>query len=932
MPLTAGAHLGPYEILATIGVGGMGEVYRARDTKLHRDVAIKILPESVAADPERVARFEREAKTLAALNHPHIAHIHGLEESDGVRALVMEFVDGENLAERLERGPIPIDEALPIARQIAEALVAAHEQGIIHRDLKPANIKVRGDGTVKVLDFGLAKALDAQTAAATRVSARALSSPTVTSPAMTQIGVILGTAAYMSPEQAKGKAVDKRADVWAFGCVLYEMLTGRRAFAGDDVSDTLAFVLTKPTDWSAIPSETPPSIRRLLRRCLERNVSRRLADIADARLEIDDASEDAPSEAPTASGSTAWRRFIPWALAAALAVALGVAIAVLGASSRARSTTAMARLDAHIGANVALTTDPANALTVSRDGRLVAFSAATPGPDGQVRVQIDSQGLPRGAGSVRLYLRRIDQLQAMPLEGTDGAFGPFFSPDSQWIGFFAGGKLKKVAVTGGAVVLLCDAPIGRGAHWAEDGTIVFAPSTIGQDGKGLWRVSDAGGTPQPLTELTAGEITHRWPQVLPGGNAMLYTAHNQGVNFDAATLVVQSLAGGAPKIVVRNGYYGRYLSTGHLAYVHDATLFVVPFDTRRLEVSGQPVPILQNVASLPRSGAAHFAVADTGLMVYLRDDAAPAISPIHWLNREGQPTPLRARPANWGNPAFAPDGRRLAMTITAAGDLLTRFVDDSTNIWVYEPARDALAQVTRGGGNVAVWTPDGRHLVFRSARDGELGLFWQRADGTGEAQRLTRGNHVPGSWHPDGKQLAFVSMELGRPSSISILPVAVDAAGGWKAGEARVFATAFRLSDPMFSPDGRWLAYHSAESGSSEVYVQAFPAGGGKVVVSTGGGALPTWSQRRPELLHVTPHGEIMVVPYTIEGDTFRPDRARPWSSVQIDVRRSRAYALHPDGDRLAVALAPEREELRDSLVFVFDFFDGLRAVKPASR
>jgi serine/threonine-protein kinase len=446
-------------------------------------------------------------------------------------------------------------------------------------------------------------------------------------------------------------------------------------------------------------------------------------------------------------------------------------------------------------------------------------------------------------------------------------------------------------------------------------------------------VSAAGGTLQPVTELPAGDITHRWPQVLPGGAAILYTAHNQGVNFDAATLVVQSLSGGASKIVVRNGYYGRYLSTGHLAYVNNATLFGVAFDVGRLEVTGSPVPILQNLEAVPRSGAAHFAVADTGLMVYLRDDAASASSPMHWLYREGQPTSLRARPANWMDSAFAPDGRRLAITITTAEDLFPRsVVDDSTNIWVYEPARDALAQVTRGGGRGAVWTPDGRDLVFRSARDGEPGLFWQRADGTGEAERLTRGDHIAGAWHPHGKQLAFVSVGLGRPSSLSIVPVSVDAAGRWRAGEASVFATAFRISDPMFSPDGRWLAYQSLESGSSEVYVQAFPAGGGKVVVSSGGGALPTWSQRRPELLYLTPQGEIMVVPYTIEADTFRPEKPRPWSSVRIDIRRWHPYTLHPDGDRLAVALAPERQDVRDSLVFVFDFFEGVRQVKSASR
>jgi hypothetical protein len=492
--LSAGTKLGPYEILSAIGAGRMGEVYRARDTKLNRDVAIKVLLPSVADDPDRLARFSREAQTLAALNHPNIAHIHGLEESNGVRALVMEFVEGDDLTVRIARGPIPLDDALPIARQIADALEAAHEQGIIHRDLKPANIKLRPDGTVKVLDFGLAK-LDDRSASLSGERGDPTHSPTLTLNA-TQAGIILGTAAYMSPEQAAGKPVDKRSDVWAFGVVLMEMLTGRPVFAGETVSHVLASVLKSDPDWTALPAPTPASIRRLLRRCLDKDRRRRLDSAADARLEIDEAL------APTGDASmvrlamqeAAWRRALPWASTGALAAGLA-AVLVLWAPWRRASPPAPLRVSAELGADASLAAAGlGDAAILSPDGAVVAFVAQ------------------KGDGSPQLYVRRLTQLQATPLSGTDDADSPFFSPDGQWIAFFAGGKLKKIAVAGGAAVTLCDAPIGRGGAWGDDGTIVFTPDAT--QGVRLLRVSSAGGKPEPLTSLAEGEITQRWPQVL----------------------------------------------------------------------------------------------------------------------------------------------------------------------------------------------------------------------------------------------------------------------------------------------------------------------------------------------------------------------------------------------------------------------------------
>ncbi len=575
LALTPGTRLGPYEVVALIGAGGMGEVYRARDTKLNRDVAIKVLLPSVAGDPDRLARFSREAQVLASLNHPNIAHIHGLEESGGVTALILELVEGEDLAQRIARGPIPLDEALPIARQIAEALEAAHDHGIIHRDLKPANIKLRADGTVKVLDFGLAKAIDP----AGSSSVQAMNSPTLSIHA-TQTGIILGTAAYMSPEQAAGKAVDKRSDLWAFGVVVMEMLTGRQVFKGETVSHVLAAVLKDEPDWTALPLQTPASVRTLLRRCLEKDRKRRIADAADVRLEIDDAPLAASGDGMRVGvpvPQAAWRLALPWAVVGALAAGLATVLVLWAPWRKTMPPPAPLRLSAELGADVSLTFGLGDAMSLSPDGAVIAFV-------GQ-----------KGAGDPQLYVRQLTQLQATALSGTDEAHSPFFSPDGQWIAFFADGKLKKIAVTGGSVVTLCDAPNGRGGAWGEDGTIVFLPNTAGS----LMRVSSAGGMPEPLTSLAEGEFTQRWPQVLPGGKAVLFSGGGVAAGaWDDASLVVQALPTGARTLVQRGGYHGRYLPSGlgsperagreggHLVYLHDGTLFAAPFDLDRLAVTG----------------------------------------------------------------------------------------------------------------------------------------------------------------------------------------------------------------------------------------------------------------------------------------------------------------------------------------------------------
>ena len=932
MPLNSGARVGHYEVVGALGAGGMGEVYRARDTKLGRDVALKVLPESFASDLDRVARFAREAHVLASLSHPNIASIYGLEDAGGIRALVLELVEGPTLSEHIAQasgvGGLAVEEALPIARQIADALEAAHEQGVIHRDLKPANVKVTPNGVVKVLDFGLAKALtDEATAGDPKVS------PTLTMTA-TRLGVILGTAAYMSPEQARGKPVDKRADVWAFGCVLYEMLTGRRAFGGDEVSDTLAFVITKEPDWSALPADTPPSIRKLLRRCLEKDRRKRLADISDARLEIDEAMAEPAGAAILANTPNSLKsanhakRILPWVVAAVLGAGLAAALVLWAPWQRSAPLSAPVRVSVELGADVSLASN-GDAVALSFDGEMLAFV-----------------GQKSGSATSQLHIRRLDQLQATPLLGTDGARDPFFSPDGQWIAFFADSKLKKISVSGGAAVTLSDVGLDRGGSWAEDNTIVFQPEV----GGGIMRVSSAGGKPEALTKLAEGEITHRFPQVLPGSKAVLFTAHNSGGGFDDANIVVQSFADGTRKVVQRGGYHGRYLPSGlgspkraereggHLVYINGGTLFAEPFDLDRLEPTGQPVPVLEGVRSNVSggvAGAALFAASGSGSLVYLPGRGPDYEAPISWVDREGKTTPLWTTAADWSNPSFAPDGRRLAVDIRDGKQL---------DVWVYELGRDTPTRLTIDAAEDSkpVWTSDGRRIAFASTRGSARNLYWQRADGSGEVQRLTdsTNNQLAASWHPSGKFLAF-NEATRTGDALMILAMEGDETSGWRPGKPRVFVgSPFQEREPMFSPDGRWLAYASNESGRFEVYVRPFPGPGGKWQISPGtGGTLtptPTWSRMRRELFYNTPDNRIMVASYTVEGDSFRADKPRLWSEARVLQRpRQRFFDLHPDGNRIAaVAAAPETQAAikEDKVVFIFNFFDELRRIAPPTR
>ena len=884
MSLAPGTHLGPYEILAPIGAGGMGEVFRARDTKLGRNVALKVLPEVFADDADRMARFEREAQVLASLNHSNIAAIYGVEESDGIRALVMELVEGPTLAERIGGRAMPLEEALPIAKQIAEALEYAHEKGIIHRDLKPANVKLTADGHVKVLDFGLAKAIEAPAQAARNPSI----SPTLKIEG-TRAGVILGTAAYMAPEQARGAALDKRADIWSFGVVLYEMLTGHQPFAGATVSDTLAAVLKTEPDLTQVPVQA----QKLLQSCLEKDPKRRLRDIGDALRLLE---EPRQAEArPTTSNR------ISWVVAGLLAVIAAAALALLWRAPRPTSQP-LVRLSVELPELALMPEEmqPGASVVLSPDGKRIVYTG-------------------RGAdGMFRLYTRPLDQEQATTLAGSEGAYGPFFSPDGQAVGFFAGGKLKKTSAERGGVVVLCDASQGIGGSWGEDGNIIAALN--GFDGI-LSRIPSGGGTVEPVKELKPERKEYkRWPQVLPGAQVVLFTAmHIDG----GATIEAQSLRTGERKILMRGVTYGRYVPTGHLLYLHQGTLYAAPMDVKRLELTGPAVPVVEEVLSSASYGFAQADFSRSGTLVYVR--GKPARQTLVWLDSTGHTQTLRATATEYnGTIRFSPDGKRLAVSVTEGAN---------ANVWVYEWERDTFTRLTftRAFESFPVWSPDGKHMVFLSDRQGGLpNLYWIRADGAGEAVRLTESKNfqVPFSFSPDGKRLAIAELDPQTNGALWTLPLGEIESDHPKPGKPEPFlVTQFNELGPMISPDGRWLAYQSNQSGRSEVYVRPFLRQGGQWQISTAGGDSLVWSKKGPELFYRSSEG-MMIASYTTNGDAFVASKPRLWVGKK-DL--GNYFDLAPDGKRFAM-LQPEDSEQKgpQHVTFLLSFFDELRRRAPA--
>jgi serine/threonine-protein kinase len=813
MPLAAGTNLGPYEIRSLLGVGGMGEVYLAQDSRLGRSVAIKILPDTFSRDAQRMARFYREAKVLASLNHPNIGSLYGLEESNGERALIMELVDGPTLSDRIEQGAIPTDEALHIAKQVAEALEYAHERGIIHRDLKPSNVKITPNGAAKLLDFGLAKAMEDDFSVA-EIS----TSPTL-SHAATQAGILLGTAAYMSPEQARGKKVDRRADVWSFGAVLYEMLTGKAVFTGETISDTLAAVIRAEPDWSSLPASVPPRLRALLRRCLQKDSKQRLQAIGEARIAIEAAIAGTPEEASAWDGATIaarpfWRGVLPWAIAAiATMFALGFGVTYWRTSQTKPQPVMQFSLPLPEPLAGAFEPNPGSPFAFSPDGSQIVFVASLAGKAPQ------------------LYLRPLDLPTGAPLAGTENATQPFFSPDGQWVGFFALGKMRKIPVHGGPVVLLSDAPVPHGASWAGDDTIVYAPNF----GSGLLRISSAGGTPQTLTTPDAKqqEISHRWPQVLPGGKDVLFTIQlGSAANYDDARIVLLSLQTGKWRTLVQGGTYARYVSSGHIVYAHAGSLVAVPFDLSRLEVTGSPVPVQEGVVtSALTSGGAEYDVAGSGLLAYVPGSAKPPERSLVWVDRTGAAKTLPAPSKAYSGPRLSPDGRLLAVQVSE---------NSVPDVWIYEFVRNTLTRLTFGPGNSGNphWTPDGRRVVY-STLTTSRSFRSKLADGSGTEEVLVKEFADPGvipySVSPDGKTLLFGTYNSAGRQAIQAL--SLDGSGSIQS----FLQSTFNQSIPQFSPDGHWVAYMSDESGRREIYVQPFPGQGGKWMISTEGGEYPRW-------------------------------------------------------------------------------------------
>jgi eukaryotic-like serine/threonine-protein kinase len=911
MTLAAGTRLGSYEVVAQIGAGGMGEVYRAHDSKLARDVAIKVLPANFVNDPERLSRFQREARMLAALNHANIATIYGLEQSGGTSYLVMELVSGETLQERVKGdGPVPVEDALAIAKQIAEALEAAHEKSIIHRDLKPANVKVTPEGKVKVLDFGLAKAFAGDTA-----NDDPSNSPTL-SAAATMQGVILGTAAYMSPEQARGKECDKRTDIWAFGCVLYELLTGKRAFDGEDTTEILAAVVKTEPDWTRLPATAPVKVVDLLRRSLQKDKTLRLRDAGDARIEIQEALSAPSSVSPRIATPAKGVRALGWR-----GLILGVGISVFAAVIASLVTWNLKPSPPQPVTRTVINLPPGQQLAGLDIGPAVALS-----PDGTHLAYVARQG-----GTQQIYLRAMDSLESRPIPGTEGAINPFFSPDGQWVGFFAGGKLQKVSVSGGAAVTVGDVVFPRGANWGSQGMIAFAPT----NGSGLQQVPDGGSTPQSLTRFEKGESSHRWPEFLPGGKAVLFAAGAAAGNWINTQIAVQSVGTGERRNLIQGGTQPRYAPSGHLVYAQRGNLMAVPFDPLRFTVTGTAVPVVEGVLQSPANGDAQYSVSVTGSLVYVPGRLQGAQSSLVWVSRNGAEQPVAAPARAYLNPRLSPDGRRVAVGIT----------DQEAQVWLYDLSRETLTRFTfEGNSNTyPAWTPDGKRIVFQSNKQGAPNLFWQLADGSGGLERLTTSEdtQTANSWSPDG-QLAFIEIDPNTGWDIWVLRMGGPSAGSGEvpspgSGQGRkaqpFLQTRFNESAPQFSPDGRWLAYASDESGRFEIYVQPYPGPGGKWQVSTEGGNEPVWNRNGREMFYRS--GDKMMAVEIATQPSFaagKPKMLFAGQYVPTPVTFPN-YDVSPDGQRFLMLKSSEQTQAAPTQInVVLNWFEELKQKVPVGK
>jgi serine/threonine-protein kinase len=907
------ATLGHYEIVDKLGEGGMGEVYLAEDTTLGREVALKVLPEAFTADPERLARFEREARVLAALDHPKIAAIYsfeaaelsaaGEETSRSLHFLVMQLAEGETLAERIARGRIPVDEAIALALQMAAALEAAHEKSIIHRDLKPANVKVDTDGNVKVLDFGLAKALepvDPTTDSDSHGSLPVLShSPTLTAE-MTREGVLLGTVGYMSPEQARGRPADKRSDIWAFGCVFYEMLTGKRVFGGETSSDSLARILEREPDWGPLPDATPMAVRTLIRRCLAKDPKQRLHDMADVRLELEEAPELEALARPAPELAPLWRRALPW-VAAVVGVALGIWSLIQ--SGEVASPEPVTRF---------VLPSPPLAVRGNGSSSQVAIS-----PDGTQLAYVVGEG-----HLGQLYLRHLDSTEAVAVKGAENVQAPFFSPDGAWVGFQDDRWLRRISVEGGKSWTICEARYPVGATWGPDGTIVYGDEL----NFGLWRVPWDGGEPQQLTTVDreGGEYVHHNPKFLPGGEAVLFTILDDA-SVARGVALVDLETGEQTVLLAEVGGQTGYLTSGHLAYGEDGSLMVVPFDLKARKVTGRPAAVFDGLlmgSAIDRS-LSHFAVADNGTLILVSGPLVSAGSRLVRVDRAGNATPFGQIEERFFGPRFSPDGSRLAVAAQVGGEPM--------QVWVRDLDRGTFTRLTLEGENWwPVWSPDGRRIAFPGRRDSSpvVDLAWIGADGSSGAEWLTQSelSNQPTTWTPDGRTLIY-QRDIHPETAWDVM--ALEPAEG---GEPRVLlGSRFNEMLADLSPDGRWLAYASDESGRVEVYVRSYPDLERKWQISTEGGLESVWSPDGRELFYRNEEGQgMMVVPITTEPE-FRPGRPEllfegdyapsPWYGRNFDVA--------PDSQSFVMVEHVLPEDINTELQVVVNWFTELAKLAP---
>jgi serine/threonine-protein kinase len=882
----------------------MGEVYLAEDSNLKRQVAIKVLPQIFALDKGRLARFEREARLLASLNHPNVAIIHGLEKSDDQQFLVMELIEGETLHEKLRKGPLNFKDTLVICKQIAEGLESAHEKGIIHRDLKPANVKITPEGKVKILDFGIAKVFQDQSDESDPITDE-----------MTRPGLVIGTAPYMSPEQAKGERIDKRTDIWAFGCILYQCLTGKRAFKGDTTSEMLASILKDELDWKDIPSTTPSYIRTLIDRCLQRDPMHRLRDIGDARIEIEDAlskpSEIEPSSQAAPSFS---RKAIP--LLPLLLIAVTVITALLvwilkPAPSRTVLRALIELQEEQVLAGENYLGRPARAaMALSPDGKNMVYCAINENPE--------------NADNPILFLRALDRTEAAPIPGTEGGIGPFFSPDGKWLGFWADNELKKIPLNGGNPITICNTETYYGASWGTKDTIIFAKYR-----GGLWKVPAAGGSPELLTtaEQEKGEFTHRLPHILPGEKAVLFTVMPYYYGVDSH-IEVLSLENEERKILLEEGADARFTGIGHLIFAREGTLMAVPFDPRKLEVGEPVVPVIDNVMHAlnarfgpGNSGIAQYSFSKSGDLLYIPGTIYPEPeNSLIWFDRKGQPQPLTNEKGDYYGPRISPDGQRVAHYT----------VGRERNIWVLDISRGTTQKLTfEGQASRVIWAPDGKSLTFGLAKFGPENIYMQPWDGSAEMERLTSGENDerPQSWSPDGKHLAFVERHPTEGHNIWIFHM--------EDRQIRPFLkTDFTETCPEFSPDGRWLAYVSNESGRDEVYVGPFPGPGGKILISNNGGSSVAWAPDGRELFYHDLSGtKLMAVEIKTEPQ-FTAGKPRLLFEADKMVRTAmRSYDVSRDGQRFL--MQEDYEEKTTSakqIKLVLNWFEELDRLSPARK